>query len=176
MLSIRYTLIRVLLLAGLAAPFAAVAAHPGHAKNDAPSRHGAPGCDIGSPPPPPFGAALTPGDAPLPPFLHGLKLSEEQRDRIFAIQYEQMPRLRENAKAARKAMEELRSLAFSGKFDDEKAKALAETGARALVETTLLHSRADQQMIALLSAEQRQQMADMKARLDAHFNRDFSPR
>lgn len=176
MLSIRYPLIRVLLLAGLAAPFAASAAHPGHAMNDAPPRHHAPDCNIGFPPPPPFGAALMPGDAPLPPFLHGLKLSEEQRDRIFAIQYEQMPRQRESAKAARKAMEALRSLALSGKFDDDKAKALAEAGGRALAEATLQHSRADQQIIALLSAEQRHQITDMKARLDAHFNRDFPPR
>jgi len=119
------------------------------------------------PPQPP--GSLLPGDEALPPFLHGLSLSEEQRDQLFAIHHEQVPLLREKAKAARKAMEALHVLAVAPGYDDAKAQSLAENGARAIAEIALMLARSDRQSYELLNETQRKQAAALKAKIDAHF-------
>lgn len=94
-------------------------------------------------------------DEPVPPFLRGVKLSEEQKDKIFAIMHAQMPQMRQLAKALRKAHEELRDLALSDKYDEARARTLAEGAAKASTEMALLRARGDQQIFALLPPEQR---------------------
>ena len=80
-------------------------------------------------PPPGFGHG--PGHVPgpgapgLPPFLHGVELSEAQQDKVFAATYAQAPLLREQEKIAFKAHAQLRELAGSSAYDDAKAGALA---------------------------------------------------
>jgi len=96
--------------------------------------------------------------APLPPHLHGLPLSEAQQDKIFSLIHAQAPKLREQAKTARKSREELHALARSAAFDDGKAKALAEIGAKANAESALILARLDQQTMKLLTPEQRKQL------------------
>lgn len=96
------------------------------------------------------------GEAPLPPFLHRIKLSEAQQDKIFAILHAQVPQMRVQAKTLRKAHDELRELSLSDKYDEDRAKVLADSGAKAMAEMALLRSRTDRQIIALLTSEQRQ--------------------
>ncbi|MBS4097672.1 MAG: Spy/CpxP family protein refolding chaperone [Sulfuricella sp.] len=166
------SLIRALLAASLALPLAALAGHPGLERGAGPAP-----CEASRPaPPPPFGAEMLPGDLPLPPFLHGVKLSEEQRDRIFAIQHEQSPLQRENAKTARKALDELRALAFSDQYDDQKAQALAANGARAIAAMALQRVRTEQKILALLTSAQRTQVEQLKARMDGHCGGDSALR
>ncbi|GGC89633.1 Spy/CpxP family protein refolding chaperone [Undibacterium terreum] len=105
---------------------------------------------------------------PGPVFLHGIKLTEEQEDKIFAIMHAQAPQLREQMKALRKAQEALRAMRFSAQYDDSKAKALTEASARAMGDSSLLRLRGEQQIYALLTAEQRKQVEEMKARFQAH--------
>lgn len=152
MLPIRTLLTRFFLAAvfgaGLAAfvPPAGAAPMPGHGP------HG------GLPPP----HAPAGGELPPPPYLHGLQLSEAQQDKVFAILHALAPQLREQAKLARKAEEELRELARGEQYDEGRARALAEAGARAQAEMALLRSRADRQIHALLTPEQKQAAADGK--------------
>lgn len=105
-------------------------------------------------PPLPF---MPPADAlPLPPFLHGLDLSEAQQDQAFAIVHEQMPRLREQGKALHKAAEGLRTLAAAASFDEASARELSREEARAAAELHLLMARTDSRLLALLTPPQRQ--------------------
>lgn len=104
-----------------------------------------------------------------PPFLRGIELTDEQNDKIFAIMHQQEPLLRDQAKAAHKAHEALHKLASSGQYEEAKAKTLAESGARAMAEIALLHARADQQIHALLTPEQRKRAEAIKAKFEAKF-------
>lgn len=94
----------------------------------------------------------------LPPFLRGVELSEAQQDKVFAATYAQAPLLREQQKIAFKAHEQLRELAASNRYDDAKAVALANGAAQAMAKISLQHARLEQQLLAVLTPEQRQQV------------------
>ena len=106
----------------------------------------------------PLLALAQPGPPPgLPPFLYGIELNEAQQDKIFAATYSQAPLLREQEKIAFKAHAQLRELAASSAYDDAKAGALANTAAQAMAKISLLQARLEQQLLAVLTPEQRQQ-------------------
>lgn len=109
---------------------------------------GAPGPDM------PFG--------PMP--LHGLKLSEAQDDKLFAIMHAEAPQRRENDKAIRKAHEALRELGRADKFDDAKAGALARDLGQAVAAEALLQARTEAQVLAMLTPEQREQLRQRRMR------------
>ncbi|MGK5014890.1 Spy/CpxP family protein refolding chaperone [Janthinobacterium sp. HLS12-2] len=120
-------------------------------------------------PPPGFGhgpghGAGGPGAPGLPPFLHGIELSEAQQDKVFAATYAQAPLLREQEKIALKAHAQLRELAGSSAYDDAKASALASTAAQAMAQISLLHARLEQQLLAVLTPEQRKQAQQRRDR------------
>lgn len=96
-----------------------------------------------------------PGAPGLPPFLRGIELSETQQDKVFAATYAQAPELREQEKIAFKAGEQLRALAASSAYDDAKAGVLANTAAQAMAKISLLQARLEQQLLAVLTPEQR---------------------
>jgi Spy/CpxP family protein refolding chaperone len=96
--------------------------------------------------------------AGLPPFLREVELSEAQQDKVFAATYAQAPLLREQQKIAFKAHEQLRDLAASNHYDDAKAVALANGAAQAMATISLQHARLEQQLLAVLTPEQRQQV------------------
>lgn len=95
-----------------------------------------------------------------PPFLHGLDLSEAQQDKAFAILHAEAPYLREQGKAVRKAHEALRALSQAGQYDDARAAVLSQAGAQAMANITLQHLRTEQKLLALLTPEQRKQLAE----------------
>ena len=96
--------------------------------------------------------------AGLPPFLREVELSEAQQDKVFAATYAQAPLLREQQKIAFKAHEQLRELASSNHYDDAKAVALANGAAQAMAKISLQHARLEQQLLAVLTPEQRKQV------------------
>lgn len=104
------------------------------------------------------------GRGPESMFLDGVVLDETQQDKVFAIVHAQEPRMREQGKAARHAHEALRAMAFSGQFDDARATSLAQAGASAMAAIALQQARADAQIYALLSPEQRRQAAEQRPR------------
>ncbi len=107
----------------------------------------------------PLPMMASPEALPLPPFLHGIELSEAQQDQAFAIVHEQLPHLREQGKALRKAAEGLRSLATAATaFDEGKARELSREEGRAAAELHLLMARTDSRLLALLTPQQRQQV------------------
>jgi len=101
---------------------------------------------------------------PLPPFLHGVVLSEAQQDKVFQIMYALVPQMRQLHKAGEKAHEGLQQLASAAQFDEAKAKTLAEAEARAFAEMSLLRARSEQQIRALLTPEQRKAAEARKPR------------
>lgn len=141
---------RFLLAAGVAAaiPLSAVALQ-GHA--------GGPwGCGGGMP------GKLAMGGDMMPPYLHGLNLSEEQRDKVFAIMHAQAPAMRDKAKAVQKAEDDLRTLAVGQDYSEAKARTLADAAAKTMEEISLARTKVDRQVFELLTPEQRKQLAERK--------------
>lgn len=181
----RYRLNHILLAAAVALPLMAgnQAARAGEADGGpAPSLRGGP---------PPFGPAAGPVFAPggegprfdgpghpghgvgpgadfaggaRLPWLHRLDLSEAQEDKVFAILHAEQPYLREQDKAAAKAQAALRALATAEKYDDASAAALAQAAATAHANIALQHVRTAQKLLAVLTPEQRKQLAERQAR------------
>lgn len=105
-----------------------------------------------------------PGGNHLPPFLHDLKLSDAQRDKIFDLMHAQAPAMREQAKAMRKSQMELRQLGLSDGYSEAKAKALAESNAQAMARMGQLQASTSHQVYLLLTPEQRRRMEELQAR------------
>ncbi|AVR96739.1 Spy/CpxP family protein refolding chaperone [Pseudoduganella armeniaca] len=115
----------------------------------------------GAPPPAAFGMA-----GPAAPFLRGLELTEAQQDKVFAILHGQVPYLREQHKAHEKAERALFELHGAARYDDAAAAKLAQASAQAMANITLQHLRTEQKVLAVLTAEQRKQVEQAKARPD----------
>ncbi|QLQ24017.1 MAG: Spy/CpxP family protein refolding chaperone [Dechloromonas sp.] len=116
------------------------------------------------------------GGGMMPLHLRGLNLSEPQRDKIFEIMHTQAPAMRDKAKAWRKAHDELRALAAVPDFSDAKARSLADAAAKAMAEMTLARARAEHQVFAVLTPEQRKQLAEMKPSDEPRRGRGDGPR
>lgn len=126
-----------------------------------PSALAQPGFDGGMPPPPGGALQMMPGmpGLPLPPPLRGLNLSEAQEDQIFSLMHAMAPKLHERAKLARKAREELHKLSLASEFDENRVKQVANASATAEAEMAVIRVYIDQQINALLTPEQRQQLS-----------------
>lgn len=98
------------------------------------------------------------GEMPPPPFLRGIDLSQAQKDQLAAVMRAQAPQLREQHQAVADAHEALHALALSASFDEGRAAALAQKLGQAMAKAALQMARVDRQIVALLSAEQRQQI------------------
>ncbi|NWK47429.1 Spy/CpxP family protein refolding chaperone [Ralstonia pickettii] len=97
------------------------------------------------------------------PFLRGLALSEEQRDKIFAIEYAQMPEAREQRKAIEHARRDLHQMVTSGQYDEARARSLTESLGRAVAREAQLRAQAGAKVMQVLTPEQRKQIADREA-------------
>lgn len=93
-------------------------------------------------------------------FLRGLKLTEEQRDKIFAIKYAQMPQEREQRKAIEHARRDLRQLVMSGQYDEARARTLSEALGRAVTREAQLRAQAGAKIMQVLTPEQRKQIGE----------------
>lgn len=165
---------RLLLAAAIGLPFAAHAemAPPAPAAEMAGEMAGpedgpGPGGPGGPGPGPRFehgrgpGPGMMPPGGPgegVPPFLRDVELSEAQDDKVFAILHAQTPMLREQHKIVEKSYEALHEMARSGKYDDAKAVQLTQAAAQAMATLTLTQVRSEQQLLAVLTAEQRKQL------------------
>ena len=116
------------------------------------------------------------GGEMMPPHLRDLNLNEAQRDKIFEIMHAQAPLMRDKAKAVRKAEDELRALSSASDYSEARARALADTAAKAMSEMTLARARAERQVFEVLTPEQRKQLADMKATGEPRRGRGDGPR
>jgi protein CpxP len=141
---------------------AAAQGDAGRGPDDGP-HHGFGGHGPGAPGPEmpggPFGAHFGGPFGGMPP-LHGLKLSEAQQDKLFAIMHAQAPQRREHDKAIRKAAAQLRDLARADRFDDARAGAAARDLGQAITAESLLQARTEAQVLAVLTPEQRTQLRE----------------
>jgi periplasmic protein CpxP/Spy len=122
------------------------------------------------PPPGPRPGGFFPGGewGAAPPFLAGLKLTEEQQDKVFEILYAAAPAMRAQSKALHKAHEALMEFNTSEQYDEARAKSLADTAAKADSQLTLLRVHAEHEIYVLLTPEQRKELSDRHHDKGAH--------
>lgn len=96
--------------------------------------------------------------------LRGLNLTEAQRDQVFGLMHQQIPAMRERAKAMHKSRQELQALARSPQFDEARAKSLADGIAGAMAEMAMSRARAASAIYQLLTPEQRRQADEQRER------------
>ncbi|WP_047549927.1 Spy/CpxP family protein refolding chaperone [Methylotenera sp. G11] len=109
--------------------------------------------------------------AGVPPYLHGIKLTNEQEDQIFTLMHAQMPELRKQHKQQHELMHEIRTTAQADKFDSAKIQQLADKAASLEKGKVLLFAQQDAKIFALLTPEQRKKAREFKG-----FRHDFADR
>jgi len=102
------------------------------------------------------------GKAGVPPYLHGIKLTNEQEDQIFTLMHAQMPELRKQHKQRHALMNEIRTTAQADRFDSAKIQQLADQAASLEKGKVLLFAQQDAKIFALLTAEQRKKSREFK--------------
>jgi Spy/CpxP family protein refolding chaperone len=156
----KQTLKRILAGAGLALalPLAAFA-------QGAPSMSGGPGMDGG----PRFHMRGGPGEGGHghwghrghhggAMFLRGINLTDAQKDKIFAIRHALAPQMYEKFKLVRQSREDLRGMATAANYDEARAKAAIDAGARAKADIALLRLRGEHDIFSVLTPEQKAQV------------------
>ena len=102
--------------------------------------------------------------------LGRLDLSDQQRDQVFQIMYQQMPAQHAKMTALRKDREDLRAATSNGSFDEQKVRALADEQAKILSDLTVMRAQTMSQVYALLTPEQQQELSSWKEH--RHWRRD----
>lgn len=105
---------------------------------------------------PPFAGSAEMVPPPIPG-LHGLKLSEEQRDKHFKVMHAAAPKLHAQFKALRQAEQALRAQTLAETAEPAALQAHADAIGRAWAGLALIRAELDRQILALLTSEQRRQ-------------------
>lgn len=109
------------------------------------------------PPPPLFEAGMPPPDRVRPPepprFPPPPRLSETQRDQVFAIVYPLEPKFRELTRTIGKTRAALNELVTSERYDEAEARALADTYARAVADLVVLRAQVAHRIRGVLDAD-----------------------
>jgi Spy/CpxP family protein refolding chaperone len=97
-----------------------------------------------------------------PEWLRQLDLSAAQQQDVLRIFTAQAPALRDRLTTARRAHEQLESLALAGRIDSDEARELADAEDEALGEVSQLRLQAMVQVYRLLTEEQQAQGVQMR--------------
>jgi periplasmic protein CpxP/Spy len=90
--------------------------------------------------------------------LRGLNLTEAQRDQVFKIHHEQEPAVHEQMKQVQRSRQDLRQLAMADRFDEARARQIADTQAKALANLAVMRAQTMSRIREILTPEQRQRL------------------
>ena len=94
----------------------------------------------------------------LSKMMKNLNLTPEQQAQATALHKQNAEAMSEKFKTMRETRMQLREMQSKGEFDEARVKALTEKGAQAMAEMGQLRARQHQQMMQILTPEQRKQM------------------
>ncbi|QSA96103.1 Spy/CpxP family protein refolding chaperone [Methylococcus sp. EFPC2] len=106
-------------------------------------------------------------------FLKDLNLTDEQRARIGEIRKAQKEAVRAKFDAVRKRQEDLRNLALSADYTEEKAQALGNEHAKAVADLALERARVEHEIYQLLLPEQQEKLKEKIEKFRAHHGKRF---
>jgi len=99
--------------------------------------------------------------------LRALGLSEAQQDQVFKLFHEQAPAMHEQMKQVRRSREELRKLSMAERFDEGRARQLADAQAKALATLAVMRAQTMSRVREILTPEQRARMDQFMERRGA---------
>ncbi len=102
------------------------------------------------------------GEPGVPPHMRALNLTQDQKDKIFAITHEQAPAKYAQHKQQRETMDALRTLSQADKFDEAKAQQLADQLGKLEKEKVLSRLKTEAKISAVLTPEQRAKAREFK--------------
>lgn len=120
--------------------------------------------------PPPVMMHELDGRPPMPMMGRSLRLSEDQLEKSFVINHQFELPIHEKHRLVRKLSIALHDLSRADKYNESKAKEISTNLAGAMADLQLLLSKKDAQLYALLTAEQKSEMAKEEN------HRDMPPR
>lgn len=109
------------------------------------------------------------------PMLHKLNLTQAQQDQIFKIRHDQAQAFYDQHKALKEARKSLREVTMADSFDQAKAQQASESLGKAEAQIALLRAQTQAQVRAVLTPEQRQQLADQRTHRRGHGDRANKP-
>jgi len=95
--------------------------------------------------------------------LRGIDLTEEQKTKVDELRKAATPEIHAALKEAFESRRALHELTVSGSFDEAKAREIAQKGADAMARASVLRAKTQSQMLAVLTPEQRKELADRAA-------------
>lgn len=101
--------------------------------------------------------------------LHGIELTDAQKDKVFALRHAAAPELREAMKASMTARKELRELANGTNFDEARAQQIANAGAAAQAKAAVLRAKTEHDILAVLTPEQRTTLETRRKEAEARW-------
>lgn len=104
-----------------------------------------------------------PGRGPMG-MLRGLNLSEEQRDKVFALMHGQVPAMREKGKELAKAREALRGAGMTTAYDAAKVAQLAAAQGKVIADMIVMRTETFNKVFALLTPEQQRTLTERRNR------------
>ena len=90
--------------------------------------------------------------------LRELGLTEAQQDQIFKIHHDQMPAMHEQMKQVHRSREELTKLALADRFDEGRARQLADAHGKAIAALAVMRAQTMSRVREILTPEQRSRM------------------
>ncbi|MDP3608354.1 MAG: Spy/CpxP family protein refolding chaperone [Methylophilus sp.] len=103
-----------------------------------------------------------------PHFLHGIALTAEQEDKLFALHHAEVPKIRAQMKQRQQLNQALRELSQATPFDEAKANTIADKLATLERESAFNRARTESKVLAVLTLEQREQAIKNKAQFGKH--------
>lgn len=98
-------------------------------------------------------------DGQLPPYLHGLDLSEQQKTAINAILTVEKPKLDAKFETGRQFFAEMHKLVFSDNYSEEKMQAMIEKSISSHRQIGMAISKVDHAIYGLLTTQQKAEIA-----------------
>jgi Spy/CpxP family protein refolding chaperone len=96
--------------------------------------------------------------------LRNLNLTEAQRDQVFKIYHEQAPAVHEQMKQVQRSRQDLRQLAMADRFDEGRARQIADTQAKALSALAVMRAQTMARVREILTPDQRQRLDQSRER------------
>jgi protein CpxP len=104
-----------------------------------------------------------------------LDLTSTQQDQLKAIWAKEKPALEPLMQQVHQNHQAMHTLEASGTFDEAKTRALATQGAQAMIELQVQHARIKNEMMQVLTADQKTKLAQHEAKHAARMQGDMPP-
>jgi len=122
---------------------------------------------------PPTAMTQAPQATPKPTVFS--TMSTEQRKKIRAIAGEMRKEMRQASNELRQSRDEMKAIVMSDKFDDAKAKALADKQGKLYAKMIYLRMKTRHQVFQVMTPEQRKQLEQRMDRFKRHPMKRMGP-